>query len=71
MNIRPELSAWPLPPIDIATLATSGSAWITAPTAFCRSSMAANEMSCPPSVMPTIRPVSCCGKKPFGMITNR
>ncbi|GJE36111.1 hypothetical protein KHHGKMAE_0158 [Methylobacterium persicinum] len=33
--------------------------------------MAEKEISCPASVTPIMKPVSCCGKKPFGMITNR
>ena len=36
---------------------------------FLRSTMAGYEMSCAASVMPTINPVSCCGKKPLGMTT--
>ena len=32
--------------------------------------MPAGEMSCAASVTPRMRPVSCSGKKPFGMIRN-
>ena len=32
--------------------------------------MPAGEMSCAASVTPRMSPVSCSGKKPFGMITN-
>ena len=33
--------------------------------------ISAKEMSCAASDVPEIRPVSCCGKKPLGMMMNR
>ena len=33
--------------------------------------ISANEMSCAASEMPVMRPVSCCGKKPLGMIDEQ
>jgi hypothetical protein len=71
MYMRPELSAWPLPPSDMPTVATAGSAWTMAPTFSCSACIAENEMSCDASVTPIMKPVSCCGKKPFGIATNR
>ena len=50
---------------------TSGSAATTALMACWRSTMAGKEMSCAASEKPVIRPVSCCGKRPLGMITKR
>ncbi len=40
------------------------------PSAWIRSAMAAKEMSGAASATPMIRPVSSCGKKPFGVITR-
>ena len=58
-------------PTKPATPATSGSLRITSVTARCRSSKAWNDTSCAASVTPTIRPVSCCGRNPFGITTYR
>ena len=36
-----------------------------------RRTASANEMSCAASEVPMMSPVSCCGKKPFGMTAKR
>ena len=71
MNRLPLLPARPLPPIAMATLATSGSACTILPKVSCFFSMAAKEMSCAASDVAVISPTSCCGKKPLGMTMNR
>ena len=72
MYMRPLLSAEPpLAPIDIATLATSGSACTIAPNCCCSSDIASNDTSCAASEMPVMRPVSCCGKNPLGITMKR
>ena len=55
-----------LPPAKPTLVATAGSLitmfmnWVIFPF------MAEKEMSCAACTDPLIRPVSCCGKKPFG-----
>ena len=73
MYIRPLLivEVEPPAPIAIAIVATAGSLATMAPSASCLRIMSANEMSWAASEVPVMKPVSCCGKKPFGMITNR
>jgi hypothetical protein len=71
MNRLPLLPARPLPPITIATEATSGSACTILPSSSWRRFMSAKEMSWLASEVAVIRPLSCCGKKPLGMMTNR
>ena len=61
----------PVAPICEPTEATAGSFWITPITASMRPSIAGKEMLWAASAIAMIIPVSCCGKKPFGMITNR
>ena len=70
---RPLLSVWFVPsePMNDATLATSGSASTTSATRRCTSIMRGNEISAGACVTPSTRPVSCCGKKPFGTTTAR
>ncbi len=72
MYIRPEFSAWPLPPSDMPTVATAGIGLDDgADLLLAGSFIAENEMSWHASVTPIMKPVSCCGKKPFGIATNR
>ena len=68
MNIRPSFSvdggaAGP----DIGADAATAGSFITTPTPRWMAAMPAGEIFCAASVMPRIRPVSCCGKKPFGI----
>ena len=49
--------------------ATSGSFLIAASTWLCRRCICANDTSVPASDTAEIRPVSCDGRKPFGMTT--
>jgi len=71
MNRLPLLPARPLPPIAIATVATSGSSITILLSVSCLLFMASKEMSCEASEVAVISPLSCCGKNPFGIITNR
>ena len=66
MKKLPLLPARPLPPIAMATVATSGSACTILPSASWWRTMSAKEMSWRASEVAVIRPMSCCGKKPFG-----
>ena len=59
------------PPIDIAIVSTPGSAWTILPSASWSSTIFEKDTSCGPSEIPVMRPVSCCGKKPFGMMAKR
>ena len=59
----------PSAPIDEATEATSGSDRIVSSTVRCRFVSRANEASGCATETPTMSPVSCKGKKPFGMTT--
>ena len=67
----PVLSEPPKPPADEVKVATSGSAWITAATAFWCLTMASNDMPCAASVVPKSMPMSCEGMNPLGMRANR
>ena len=58
-----------LPPSVKPTLITAGSWRTMSAIVLERSLIAANEMSCAPSAIPAMKPVSCCGKKPLGMKT--
>ena len=58
-------------PILLDTVATAGSCMTSPATALCRSARAGIEMSCAPLRMPASRPVSCCGNRPFGIVTNK
>jgi hypothetical protein len=71
MNMLPLLPARPLPPMFIAIVATSGSSITILPSSTWRRCISLNEMSCEASEVAVIRPTSCCGKKPFGIRTNR
>ena len=65
--MKPELSV--LPPMNEVACATAGCASTTSFTSSWRSRMAGKEMSCGASEIPAMLPVSCCGKRPFGMMT--
>ena len=69
--MRPLLSVVLVPsmPMKDERLSTAGSFRITRASACCRSAIAANETVCGASEMPRMTPVSCTGKKPFGMTT--
>ena len=73
MNMRPLFEAeLPTPvPRPIAIVATAGSCMTMAPACSCSLYIAGNDTSCPASVVPNRMPVSCCGKKPLGMMTKR
>ena len=66
-NIIPELRC--APPVKPTTFSTAGSplTMVMKSASFCR--IAWNEMLWSAWMPPTRRPVSCCGKNPFGMIT--
>ncbi len=73
MNIRAVFSD-ELPPVEPTkptTPETAGSRWMMAESWVCRSAMAVKEMSCRASPWAKMKPVSCSGKKPLGMITYR
>ncbi len=69
--MRPLLSVVFVPstPMNDDRLSTAGSFRITRASACCRSAIAAKDTVCGASEMPRITPVSCTGKKPFGMTT--
>jgi len=57
--------------MNMAMLSTAGSAWtIRLSSSWCRS-MSAKDMSCEVSDTAVRKPLSCCGKNPFGIMTNR
>ena len=58
-----------LTPMTDTTPVTSGSARMTSTTSCSRRCMSPNEISVPASVTAVIRPVSCSGRKPFGITT--
>ena len=70
MNSRPWLTEAlnTEPPTEDPTPATAGSASTMSRTRSCSSTMDLNEMSGEARVEPKIRPVSSCGKKPFGVL---
>ena len=55
-------------PITDTTPVTSGSLRNAVSTVACSRFISANETSCPPSMTAMMRPVSCSGRKPFGMM---
>ena len=58
-----------LTPMIDTTPVTSGSFLIAASTCACSRCICANDTSVPASDTAKIRPVSCGGRKPFGMMT--
>jgi hypothetical protein len=58
-----------LPPVNEMNPPTSGSAKTTWLTASWRPRIEKNEISCDAWEKPAKSPTSCCGKRPFGMIT--
>ena len=71
MKKRAVLSVLPLPePKKVPKPAMSGSFDSTVATSRCSRFISCGETSCAASMMPLIRPVSCVGKKPFGIATN-
>ena len=71
MNMRAVFSA-ELPPVEPTkptTPDTPGSLLDDRRELVWRSAMAAKEMSCRASAWPKMKPVSCSGKKPLGMMT--
>ena len=71
ISMRPELRVALVPstPMKELRLSTSGSSRMAATSAFWRLAMASKEIDCGASVTAWIRPVSCTGKKPFGITT--
>ncbi len=69
ISMRPLLSVALVPstPMNDDRLSTAGSFSTIRASACWRSAIAANEIDCGASVMPWIAPVSCTGKKPFGI----
>ena len=69
--MRPLFSVVLVPsmPMNDERLSTAGSFRMTRASACCRSAIAGNETVCGASETPRITPVSCTGKKPFGMTT--
>jgi hypothetical protein len=70
MNMRPWLTEGfqPEAPTEEPTLATAGSASTMSRAWFCSLVMAPNEMSVAATVEAMTRPVSSCGKFPFGVL---
>ena len=68
--MRPEFGVGLVPstPTKELRLSTSGSSRMASASAFCRLAMA-SEIDCGASVTAWIRPLSCTGKKPFGITT--
>ena len=58
-----------LTPTTDTTPVTSGSCRTRSETSCCSRCISAKETSVPASVTAVIRPVSCSGRKPFGMTT--
>ena len=59
------------PPVNPMTLPTAGSSVMTPTTACSLCCIAWNDVSCAAWMAPVSRPLSCCGKNPFGTIANR
>ena len=59
----------PSTPMKDEMLATAGSSSSASASSRWRSPIAPKEIDCGASVMPCSAPVSCIGKKPFGMKT--
>ena len=55
-------------PMTETTPVTSGSLRIAFSTVACSRFISVNEMSCPPSMTAKMRPVSCSGRNPLGMM---
>ena len=71
MYMRPEFSAVPPPPMNIAIESTAGSACTIWLSSSWRRFISANEMSWGISETAVRKPLSCCGKKPFGIRMKR
>ena len=74
MNSRPVLTVLPPPPpppVKPITVSTAGSFPTMSTTFVSFSRMDWNETSCAARIPPVRRPVSCCGKNPFGTIVYR
>ncbi len=67
MVMKPELRAPKAPPVTAVTDSTAGSSRTRRTICAIFSSIAWNEEVWSPRMKPTRRPVSCCGKKPFGI----
>ena len=69
INSRPELSVMfcPSTPMNVETLSTAGSSRIACASSRLLSLIATKDTDCGPSEMPWMSPVSCSGKKPFGI----
>ncbi|MCY1301729.1 hypothetical protein D9M70_513590 [compost metagenome] len=71
MNMRPVLMAGDDPPPMATTmLLTAGLARMRSAASRRRSDIASKEMSCGPSALTRIWPMSSSGKKPLGIVTN-
>ena len=73
-NMRPVLLVVPRPPpppVKAVAASTAGSFCTMSTKRTILSRMAANDTSCAATSTPAMRPLSCCGKKPFGTITKR
>ena len=57
------------PPVKETTFSTAGSFRTICMKRLSFSIRAGNDVSCAAWTLPERRPVSCCGKKPFGMTT--
>ncbi len=68
-NMKPELRC--APPVKPTTFSTAGSAPTMRMNSVSFSRIAWNEMLWSAWMPPMRRPVSCCGKKPFGIVTYR
>ena len=70
MNTRPVLVVVPPPPpVKAITVATAGSSFAIAASLWIFLLIDWKEMSWSAMMLPTRRPVSCCGKKSLGMTT--
>jgi hypothetical protein len=69
MNMKPPPGREP--PVKPTTVSTAGSARMMLTRSRSLSCMAWNEMLWSARMPPEIWPVSCCGKKPLGTLTNR
>ena len=71
MNMRAVFSVAlpPVAPAKATTPSTAGSRSTMAARRCWIADMAAKEMSCRASAWAKMKPVSCCGKKPLGMMT--
>ena len=67
--MKPELRAPKPPPVTAVTLLTAGSPRTIATICAILSCIDWNDAVWSARMKPTSRPVSCCGKKPFGLAT--